>query len=245
MRATGLHREADIGTRQIDAAIGDHRSLDGEVVQRLSRQDHDVGRLPVAQAVEQRQRPVQSRHRYTRRTPPDRCRQGCERPPSGPGSRIPERHFSIGSLSRTRLARFATPGNELRGHRLRSPRQPCGRVARPIGKKRPAWRGANPSPAGQEHAAGGSANTARWRNTRGEKEHRRHGLDRGPGRNRCVRRQPPWRSEPMRSSSGSGKRSRRGPLGSSGDDLPDSPCSRYWRRSAARGSKRLGPQCRS
>src|ERR1700731_2023918 len=38
-------------------------------------------------------------------------------------------------------------------------------------------------------------------------------------------RPPPWRwSEPMRSSSGSAKRSGRGRLESSGGDLPHSPC---------------------
>ncbi len=56
---------------------------------------------------------------------------------------------------------------------------------------------------------------------------------------------PAPRSEPRRSSSGSARRSGRGPLRSSDGGPRGIPCSRSSRRSAARGSKRHGRRCPS
>src|SRR5882724_13104801 len=51
-----FHRDADKGTRQIDAAVRHHRSLRGEIVERLARQNDDVGGFTIAQAVHQPKR---------------------------------------------------------------------------------------------------------------------------------------------------------------------------------------------
>lgn len=60
-----------------------------------------------------------------------------------------------------------------------------------------------------------------------------------------LRPQRSWRSARRRSSSGPARRSGRGRPGSSGGDPRDSPCSRYSRRSGARGSRRRGRPRRS
>jgi hypothetical protein len=56
MRSTGLDRDTDIGTRQIDAAIGHDGLFRREIGERLPGQDDDVGDFAIAQAIEQRQR---------------------------------------------------------------------------------------------------------------------------------------------------------------------------------------------
>ena len=72
----------------------------------------------------------------------------------------------------------------------------------------------------------------------------RPGCSQGHAVCRTLKRRPTWRrSEPTRSSSGSGKRSGRGRLASSDGGLRDSPCSRYWRSCGVRGSRRRGPRC--
>ena len=50
-----LHRDADIGPREVHAAIRHHAPLAGHVVQSLAGQDDDVGALAAAQAIQQRQ----------------------------------------------------------------------------------------------------------------------------------------------------------------------------------------------
>ncbi len=56
MISAGLHRDADIGTRQIDAAVRDHRSLRREIVEPLAGQNDHVSALAAAQTIQQRQR---------------------------------------------------------------------------------------------------------------------------------------------------------------------------------------------
>jgi hypothetical protein len=55
MGGARLHRDADIGPREVDAAIRHHAPLAGHVIQSLAGQNDDVGALAAAQAIQQRQ----------------------------------------------------------------------------------------------------------------------------------------------------------------------------------------------
>jgi hypothetical protein len=52
----GLHGNANIGPRQVDAAVRNHGSLACEIVERLLGQYDDVGILATAQAIQQAER---------------------------------------------------------------------------------------------------------------------------------------------------------------------------------------------
>jgi hypothetical protein len=56
MSGAGLDRDADEGSREIDAACRDHASLADEIVEPLPRQYDDIGRLAAAQSIQQSQR---------------------------------------------------------------------------------------------------------------------------------------------------------------------------------------------
>ena len=52
----GFHRDADVGTGEIDTACRHHRSLCREFGEPLAGQNHDVGGLAAAQPIQKSQR---------------------------------------------------------------------------------------------------------------------------------------------------------------------------------------------
>jgi hypothetical protein len=56
MIRAGLDRDADEGTRQVDAAVRNNDSVRGEIVEPLAGQDDDVSGFAIAQAVQQPKR---------------------------------------------------------------------------------------------------------------------------------------------------------------------------------------------
>ena len=56
MRRAGLHRDADVGARQIQTTFGHDSPFRHKAIESLTRQDHHVRFLTAVEAIQQRQR---------------------------------------------------------------------------------------------------------------------------------------------------------------------------------------------